>query len=157
MVCNADQDEQIGDRSMSKTTANRIAPESSKSVPHPYDIALGNQLRLARKLAKISQQQLAIECGITFQQIQKYESGFNRISFSRLVEICDALRIAVIDVVNAALPASNEAVSNTVRKQMEMLMEADAIPLLQAYCAIKIPKHRRLVVDLAKGLTLSDS
>src|SRR5215471_2909735 len=68
--------------------------------PHPLDIALGARVRLRRKALKMSQDQLARALGITFQQIQKYEHGANRISFSRLVGICEVLKCSVADLIS---------------------------------------------------------
>jgi transcriptional regulator with XRE-family HTH domain len=59
--------------------------------PHPVDIHVGEKLRLMRTLRGLSQTELATRVGLTFQQVQKYESGANRISASRLWEISEAL------------------------------------------------------------------
>jgi len=67
--------------------------------PHPLDVALGRQIRRRRKELGISQQDLAGRLGITFQQVQKYECGANRVSFSRLVEIAQALNCTVMYIV----------------------------------------------------------
>jgi len=72
-----------------------LASKSARSI----DRALGERLRAYRKAAGITQAQLAKTTGITFQQIQKYETGANRISFSRLVELAQALDCRVMDVV----------------------------------------------------------
>lgn len=61
------------------------------TTPHPIDLHVGAQIKAARKLQGMSQTQLARECGVTFQQIQKYESGANRVSASRLHEIAAIL------------------------------------------------------------------
>jgi transcriptional regulator with XRE-family HTH domain len=63
------------------------------------DVALGAAVRLRRLSLGMSQQVLAAACGITFQQVQKYETGANRISFSRLVQIARALQCHVVDLV----------------------------------------------------------
>src|SRR5512138_3998178 len=76
-----------------------MARNSDEHSPHPLDIALGSRVRLRRKELGFSQDQLAREVGITFQQVQKYEHGTNRVSFSRLVEIARALRCGVMDIV----------------------------------------------------------
>ncbi len=59
--------------------------------PEPVDVAVGNRVKQLRRLRKISQTELAEMIGVTFQQVQKYESGHNRISISRFVMICGAL------------------------------------------------------------------
>lgn len=60
-----------------------------KLNPDPIDVAVGGRVKLQRRLKKVSQTQLADHLGITFQQIQKYERGANRISASRLMMISD--------------------------------------------------------------------
>jgi transcriptional regulator with XRE-family HTH domain len=64
------------------------------------DIALGAAVRIRRRTLGISQEALAEQCGVSFQQIQKYENGANRISFSRLVQIARALKCRVVDLMD---------------------------------------------------------
>jgi transcriptional regulator with XRE-family HTH domain len=64
------------------------------------DIALGAAVRIRRRSLGISQEALAEQCGVSFQQIQKYENGANRISFSRLVQIARALQCRVVDLMD---------------------------------------------------------
>ncbi|HSF91781.1 MAG TPA: helix-turn-helix transcriptional regulator [Paracoccaceae bacterium] len=66
-------------------------------MAHPIDIHVGQRVRQARLLAGITQQQLAAETGVTFQQIQKYEKGLNRISASRLYQFSEILRVNIED------------------------------------------------------------
>src|SRR5665213_254314 len=77
----------------------RHVAERSAKAPDPMDIALGAAVRLRRKTLGISQEALAEQCGISFQQIQKYENGANRISFSRLAQIAAALHCRVGDLI----------------------------------------------------------
>ena len=72
--------------------------EVSTKAPDPMDIALGAAVRIRRRTIGMSQEALAEQCGVSFQQIQKYENGANRISFSRLVQIARALRCRVTDL-----------------------------------------------------------
>ncbi|MDP2214708.1 helix-turn-helix domain-containing protein [Phenylobacterium sp.] len=75
-------------------------PESTTKSPDPMDIALGAAVRIRRRTIGMSQEALAEQCGVSFQQIQKYENGANRISFSRLVQIARALRCRVTDLLD---------------------------------------------------------
>lgn len=70
-------------------------------LPHALDVALGARIKQVRKaqVPRVSQPWVALECGISFQQLQKYESGASRISFSRLCEIAMALDISVADLI----------------------------------------------------------
>lgn len=72
----------------------------SAKTPEPMDIALGAAVRIRRRTIGLSQEALADQCGVSFQQIQKYENGANRISFSRLVQISRALRCRVTDLMD---------------------------------------------------------
>ena len=71
----------------------------TRTAPDTLDVAIGAAIRLRRKQLKISQEMLAERCGVTFQQVQKYENGANRVSFSRLVQIAHALGLRVSDLV----------------------------------------------------------
>ncbi len=64
-------------------------------MSHPTDTHVGKRIRHQRWLAGLTQQQLADACGIKFQQIQKYETGANRVAASRLKEIADALNVSI--------------------------------------------------------------
>lgn len=96
------------------------------------DIALGGAIRLRRRSIGISQDALAEQCGVSFQQIQKYENGANRISFSRLVQIARALDCRVIDLMevldNPVASADGEDIDLLAR-----LRTPGAVELLGAY------------------------
>ncbi len=126
---------------MSKTTEN--------GTPHPLDIALGSRIRLRRRELGFSQEQLARAVGITFQQVQKYEHGTNRVSFSRLVEIAQALQCGVMDIVGDLDQSESPS---TFSRHMVSLNEPGATELLEAYTSIQSPKHRRAILNLAKQL-----
>ena len=126
---------------MIKTTEN--------GSPHPLDIALGSRIRLRRRELGYSQEQLAREVGITFQQVQKYEHGTNRVSFSRLVEIAQALNCAVSDIVG---DLDKPGGTSTFSRHLAHLNEPGAADLLDAYASIQTPKHRRAILNLAKQL-----
>ena len=77
-----------------------MVAEPSNKTPDPMDVALGAAVRIRRRTIGMSQEALAEQCGVSFQQIQKYENGANRISFSRLVQIARALRCRVVDLMD---------------------------------------------------------
>jgi transcriptional regulator with XRE-family HTH domain len=110
---------------------------------------LGSRIRLRRRELGLSQEQLARQVGITFQQVQKYEHGTNRVSFSRLVEIAQALRCGVMDMVG---DLDKSKVSSLFSRHVACLNEPGAAELLEAYAAIQSPKHRRAILNLAKQL-----
>ena len=122
---------------------------TENSAPHPLDVALGSRIRLRRRELGLSQEQLARQVGITFQQVQKYEHGTNRVSFSRLVEISQALHCGVMDIVG---DLDKSKASPLFSRHVARLNEPGAAELLEAYTAIQSPKHRRAILNLAKQL-----
>ncbi|MBV9993104.1 MAG: helix-turn-helix transcriptional regulator [Alphaproteobacteria bacterium] len=126
-----------------------MAKNTDEHAPHPLDIALGSRVRLRRKELGFSQDQLARSVGITFQQVQKYEHGTNRISFSRLVEIADALECSVADLIGNLDKSKSSA---SLSRQIAYLTEPGASDLLEAYASIDSPKRRRAILNLARQL-----
>ena len=123
-------------------------------VSNPLDIALGARIRVRRKSLGLSQDDLAVQVGLTFQQIQKYERGANRVSFSRLVEIARTLKCRVQDLIGD-LDVEGE-VSNQVAAEAVQLKETGALELIRAYSAIRTAGRRRIVVSLAQTLAKED-
>ena len=82
--------------------------EISNKSPDPMDVALGATIRVRRRTIGMSQEALAEKCGVSFQQVQKYENGVNRVSFSRLVQIARALDCRVTDLMGV-LDVPNDA------------------------------------------------
>lgn len=99
-----------------------------KKAPRPADVAIGTAIR-ARRLAKgISQEKLAEKIGVTFQQVQKYEKGTNRVGGSRLMQIADALGVKAVSL----LPDAGDAVTQA-HPHADILEMPDVIELLTAY------------------------
>jgi transcriptional regulator with XRE-family HTH domain len=125
----------------------QVASEDDDS--HPLDVALGARVRARRKELGFSQHDLARACGITFQQIQKYEHGVNRISFSRLVQIAHALECSVVELIGSLDKAKP---AKSFFAQQSHLALPGASELLTAYVSIKPSKSRRAVLNLARQL-----
>jgi transcriptional regulator with XRE-family HTH domain len=123
-------------------------------VSNPLDIALGARIRVRRKSLGLSQDDLAVQVGLTFQQIQKYERGTNRVSFSRLVEIARTLKCRVQDLIGD-LDVEGE-VSDQVAAEAVQLKETGALELIRAYSSIRSLGRRRVVVSLAQTLAKED-
>jgi transcriptional regulator with XRE-family HTH domain len=119
------------------------------SPHHPLDIALGARIRLRRRELHLSQVQLSCQLGVTFQQVQKYERGANRVSFSRLAGIAQALRCGVTDIVGDLDQAEP---SPLFSRQADLLSKPGAGELLEAYVAIRTEKLRRIILDLVRQL-----
>ena len=113
------------------------------------DIALGAAVRIRRRSLGISQEALAEQCGVSFQQIQKYENGANRISFSRLVQIATALQCRVNDLVGVVDGMDNAAPRELgVHAQLALPGAPD---MLAAYEAMP-PQARAHLVGLMRAL-----
>jgi transcriptional regulator with XRE-family HTH domain len=122
-----------------------------ENTPNRLDVALGLRIRQRRKALGVSQTALAEAIGLTFQQIQKYERGFNRVSFSRLVDIAHALDCRVVDLIGDLDDANIP--SPLFRQDTAHLRESGAPELLAAYAAAPPALRRvilKLVVEIAK-------
>ena len=116
------------------------------------DIALGAAVRIRRRTIGISQEALAEKCGVSFQQIQKYENGANRISFSRLVQIARALQCRVVELLDV-LDCSGDARSGDV-DILTRMRTPGALELLSAYERMG-PDARSSLVSLLRAVTPS--
>ena len=119
--------------------------------PNKLDMALGLRVRERRKALGLSQTALADAVGLTFQQIQKYERGFNRISFSRLVDVAHALNCRVEDLIGDLDDAGQP--SPLFRQDTAHLREPGAPDLLKAFAAIPKPLQKallKMVVEIAR-------
>jgi transcriptional regulator with XRE-family HTH domain len=135
-------------------------------APNPVDVHVGRQLRLRRVMLGMSQERLAEAIGVTFQQIQKYERGANRISASRLWDLSVILGRSVdffykdMDASVAGASPRNLSRGETpetilepsVSDENEQMYNRETLNLLRAYHAIKDPHVRRRICDLAKSL-----
>lgn len=131
-------------------------------MKHPIDVHVGKRLRHRRWMAGMTQQQLGDAVGIKFQQIQKYETGMNRISASRLWELSGALGVPVsffFDGMEEAegAPVSSEAKTHEQRPtaggapSADFFADKEAMDLVRAYYAIP-EQQRRRIFDLTRAL-----
>jgi len=114
------------------------------------DVALGAAVRIRRRTIGISQEALAEQCGVSFQQIQKYENGANRISFSRLVQIARALQCRVVDLMDV-LDAPDRETSGDL-DLLTRMRTPGALELLAAY-EVLTPEARTSLVTLLRAVT----
>ena len=101
---------------MAKRARKSSGRMASKGFPNPIDVHVGARIRLRRTLLGISQSALAEAIGLTFQQVQKYEKGMNRVSSSRLMDMANALDVSIsyfFDEMSAAV--SGQAPSELLR------------------------------------------
>ena len=120
-------------------------------MKHPVDIHVGKRIRHRRWMNGTTQQQLAESVGIKFQQIQKYETGMNRVSASRLWDIANVLDVPVSFFFEGLEDDVSRGV-NTGDIPGDILTDKEALDLLRSYYAIPENQRRRLF-DLARVLS----
>lgn len=121
----------------------------------PVDQVVGNRIRARRQLLGMSQTTLGVHLGVTFQQIQKYENGKNRVSASRLQRIADVVGLPIADLFPAgALIEAREdaAVARVPADIEEFLVTADGLRLARAFSKVTDPKMRKLLITLVEAL-----
>ncbi len=120
-------------------------------MKHPVDVYVGKRIRHRRWMNGTTQQQLAEAVGIKFQQIQKYETGMNRVSASRLWDISNVLEVPV-SYFFEGLDENSEGGVEIPTAPGDILTDKEALELLRSYYAIPENQRRRLF-DLARVLS----
>ncbi len=120
-------------------------------MTHPVDVHVGKRIRHRRWLVGMTQQQLAEKVGIKFQQIQKYETGANRVSASRLWDISDALEVPVSFFFEGIDSETSENTS-AASVPSDLMGDKEALDLVRSYYAIPENQRRRLF-ELARVLS----
>lgn len=128
------------------------------STPHPVDVHVGRRLRLKRTILGLSQDAVGKEIGVTFQQIQKYERGINRMGASRLFDFAKTLGVPIqyffegygdyaMDEVSAY--ALGEPAAGY---EHEKVNNRETLEVMRAYYRIKSPAVRKRIIDLIKAM-----
>ena len=126
-----------------------------KKQPNPIDAQVGNRVRLRRMLIGMSQEKLGEHLGLTFQQVQKYEKGVNRIGAGRLFYVAKILGVPIdyfYEGVMDQLPSRGFAEEAADPPVMEFLSSGEGLQLSLAFMRIRDPKVRKRVLDLVKSL-----
>lgn len=133
-------------------------PKAKASVPHPVDVHVGQRIKMLRKMRKLSQAKLGEFIGLTFQQIQKYEHGTNRVGASRLHQFSQILDVPVSFFFDD-MPVSHDASHLPPVKisEPDPYNSAEVQELLRAFHAITDPRKRRAISDMAKSLCEPDA
>ena len=132
---------------------------ASKKAPNPIDIHVGSRVRLRRMMLGMSQERLGENLGITFQQIQKYEKGSNRVGASRLQHIANVLKVPVSFFFEDAPGNAEEATGfgeSNHSYVVDFLSSSEGLSLNKAFVRIRDPKVRRRIVDLVQSLAGED-
>ncbi len=128
--------------------------------PNPVDVHVGTRLRLRRTLLGLSQEALGEALGLTFQQIQKYERGANRIGASRLFDLARALDVPVeyfydemsADVMAASPRHMVSAQTEPASQPVDAMTNRETLDLIRTYYKIVDPTIRKRVYELARAL-----
>jgi transcriptional regulator with XRE-family HTH domain len=134
------------DISIAEDSGEEIARGSRRA--NPMDVHVGSRVRLRRMLLGMSQEKLGEHLGLTFQQVQKYEKGVNRIGCGRLFQIARILGVHVMDFFDGS-DAGKPTVARNVR---DLISEPQAFHLVEAFSEIGDRKLRRSVVELVKKI-----
>jgi transcriptional regulator with XRE-family HTH domain len=134
---------------------------ANKKQPNPIDIHVGSRVRLRRMMLGMSQEKLGENLGITFQQIQKYEKGTNRIGASRLQQIARVLSTPVSfffeDAPGAPANSPGLAEPPSTSYVVDFLSSSEGIQLNKAFVRIKDARVRRRLIDLVRAVAGEDA
>jgi transcriptional regulator with XRE-family HTH domain len=131
--------------------------QTTKS-PSPTDVHVGKRVRMRRKMLSMSQTDLASALGLTFQQVQKYENGTNRIGVGRLQEMARSLQVSISfffdDPIKPNVGDTRQARSPDYVS--DFLATTDGLALTKAFMLIKDPRLRRSIVKLVDDIVGGD-
>lgn len=133
----------------------------AKKAPNPIDKHVGSRVRMRRMMLNMSQEKLGDALGLTFQQVQKYEKGTNRIGASRLQQIAHILQVPVSFFFEGAphLPGQHTGGMSEAPSPAyvsDFLATSDGLSLTKAFMRIKNSKLRRRIVDLVEQIAGED-
>lgn len=134
----------------------RVGRPPTSANPNPIDIHVGQRVRLRRTLMGMSQEKLGDALGLTFQQVQKYERGANRIGASRLFDLAKALQVPVgffFDDLSSDTAATDvNKVGDPKSSNDDPMQQRETIELVRAYYRIANPTARRRLYELARSI-----
>jgi transcriptional regulator with XRE-family HTH domain len=137
-----------------QAVSERSAPVPKKQA-NPVDAHVGHRVRLRRMLVGMSQERLGELLGLTFQQVQKYEKGVNRIGAGRLYELAGILGVPVAffyEDLSASANTPEPGHNGEPPPVMEFVSSGEGLHLSLAFMKIKDPKVRRKILDLVRSL-----
>jgi transcriptional regulator with XRE-family HTH domain len=134
-----------------------VLPENfmATKAPNPIDKHVGSRIRLRRLMLGMSQGTLGAALGLTFQQVQKYEKGANRVGASRLQQLSQTLQVPVAFFFEGAPLTANRPEPGDAPSSADVsdfLATAEGLALSQAFMRIRDPSLRRRIVDLVQGI-----
>lgn len=135
----------------------KLSEETEGRRPNPVDLHVGGRVRMRRKLLGVSQEQLADSLGLTFQQVQKYERGANRVSASKLYEIARTLQVPVSFFFDGLADPMDGSDNDEVGQQAERIVQEflttpEGLELAEVFPKIGRGRVRRQVLDLVRAM-----
>jgi transcriptional regulator with XRE-family HTH domain len=132
-----------------------------KKIPNPIDKHVGSRVRMRRMMVGMSQEKLGDALDLTFQQVQKYEKGTNRVGASRLQQISNILQVPVAFFFEGAPhmpghPPSGMSEAPSPAYVSDFLATSDGLALTKSFMKIKNPKLRRRIVELVEQMAGED-
>ena len=125
----------------------------AKKIPNPIDTHVGSRVRMRRLILSMSQEKLADAIGLTFQQVQKYEKGTNRMGSSRLVQIANVLKVPVTFFFEGTPGQSKlDGKAPSPAYVSNFLATSDGLALTKAFMRIKDAKLRRSIVKTVEEI-----
>ena len=136
---------------------------AAKKAPNPIDKHVGSRVRMRRMMLGMSQEKLGDALGLTFQQVQKYEKGTNRIGASRLQQISHILQVPVSFFFEGAPSSPSGPRPDSLHEApspayvSDFLATSDGLALTKAFTRISDSKLRRRIVDLVEQIAVNDN
>ena len=143
-----------------KKPARKQPPRRKKGGPDPVDVHVGGRVRLRRMVLGMSQDALGKALGLTFQQIQKYEKGANRIGAGRLLQLSELLEVPIqffYDDYDTPIGAFGFAESGADDPFMELLHSQEGVELCRHYASIDDPTVRKRVLELVRSIAETET
>lgn len=131
----------------------------SDRSPNPVDLHVGARIRMRRKLLGVSQERLAEDLGLTFQQVQKYERGANRVSASKLYEIARSLKTSIayfFEGLSDPSVTGAEPDGDGEQSVHDFLMTAEGLELAAVFPRVAKPRVRRRILELVRSMAEDD-
>ncbi len=144
---------------MSNQIDDEQGSKPQPSSPHPVDTHVGGRIKLRRNILGMSQEKLGKAIGLTFQQVQKYEKGTNRVGASRLFELSQVLGVPVSYFFEGAPSEtdSSDRPGTMEFAESDPMARRETIDLIRAYYSIENPAVRRRFLDLIRSMASSES
>ncbi|MEM1288750.1 MAG: helix-turn-helix transcriptional regulator [Pseudomonadota bacterium] len=128
----------------------------NKRSPNPVDVHVGSRLRIRRMVLGMSQEKLGESLGVSFQQVQKYEKGTNRIGAGRLQNLSQILQVPIAyfyeDLADEGAHEASGFADSGAKFMTEMLTTSDGLEMTRSFLKIQDPKVRKRIVDLVRAI-----